>query len=135
MLERHKHKYQEYIESNTIWTATLSNGDTWFSYEINDISPWIELQNLCNATNQYITDMSISFRNHVKTLPSNQDGYFFCKSVLGSLGMTKSSHYFVVGYVRDSVVHVTKWSVPALLKQYDEIRTVEQCKECLIWKK
>ena len=76
--------------------------------------------------------MHFQFRSHREHLPSNADGYFFCKSAIGSWNMTWE--YFLGGVVQNDIVHVTRWKVPELVVEAEEERDREKCLECLILK-
>jgi hypothetical protein len=136
MLATDKFEYADYIENNTIWTVKLNNGEEIFGVEIGQDAKnaWIELKTRCENEDLYIQEMTLSFRNHVKQVPPNKDGYFLRKAVRGVFGSAKSREFIIVGYVENGRVHVTKWSAPALLKDIEETRSIEDCEDSIIWR-
>ena len=124
-------------EQQTIWIVKLSNGETVFQDDdrqgLAEPSAWTRLQAYCEINNLHIVDFTIRFRTNKISLPSNKDGYFFCKGALSQWGAQKTEKQYVVGYVEDGIVHITKYYVPALLYWSDETRLIEKCDpNCLI---
>jgi hypothetical protein len=129
---------KDYTESNTIWTVCLNNKETVYQDDHRDIrnNSWLTLKEYCNKNNLYITNMSISFRNNVHVLPSDADGYYFAKGVRGFFGYKKNINLFFVGTLQNGVLEVSSWKVPELLKDYTEIRNLQDKENhtCLIKK-
>ena len=127
---------QDYAEGNTRWVVTLNDGTKVYSYDgrILPGSDWVRLKEYCNDMNRYITDMYIHFRSNTVSLPSNKDGYFFRRSVLGGFGMEKSEEFMLIGYIENDKVVVKKYRIPEMLFQYNEIREIDKCGDSLIRK-
>ena len=127
---------QNYIECNPSWMVVLNNGTTVYQddgrFEPN--SAWERLGIYCKQNGLYITDMQIRFRTNIKKLPSNKDGYFFCKMARGMFGGPKTLHLFLVGYLEDGLLNLTKWKVPEMLEETSEIRDPAGADICLIAK-
>lgn len=127
---------QDYMEGNTRWVVTLNDGVRVYCYDgkITEGSDWIKLRNYCNDMDRYITDMHIHFRSNTVSLPSNKEGYFFRRSVLGGFGMEVCEEFMLIGYIENGKVLVKKYRVPEMLLQYNETREIEDCGESLITK-
>lgn len=125
---------RDFLENNTIWTATLNNNEVVQYSGDNDSSDWLKLRDKCNRENLYITKFNISFRDNYVSMPDNMDGYFFCKMIRASMG-SKNTNFFLVGYLQNEKVRVYKYRCPELIVDSDEYRSVEDCGECLIERK
>ena len=128
---------KEYQERNQCWIVKLNSGlvvyqDDGRKNTVN--SAWERLKEYCAENNDYIVDMSIGFRSNRHSLPSNADGYFFCKSAAGFFGCNKTIHSIVVGTLNDNILTVTTWKVPEMLNQSSEFRDPEKADICLIRK-
>lgn len=125
------------FENETRWIVKLSNGESVIQDDyrpnVKPESAWLRLIKYCELQQIYIVGMYLQFRSHIENMPSNQNGYYFCRSILGS-PFDKNIHMYNVGVVNSDSVHVTKWRVPELIPFGDEIRTIEECKEFIIWK-
>lgn len=124
-------------EHTTRWVVKLSNGENIYydDYrpDLEEHSSWLRLKKYCEINNFYIVSMYLQFRSHYENLESDKQGYYFSKVIKGSVH--RVSHYFLVGYLENETVHITKYSVPSLLVQEKFTRTKEECKDCLIWQK
>ena len=85
-----------------------------------DLSAWERLQNYCSKNNNYVVSMKLQFRSHIEYMPSNAEGYFFRRSILGGLGKPNSDRppdvfFYLVGILKDGMVNIQKWRVPELL--------------------
>lgn len=132
----------EYIvslyEHSTRWVVKLNNGQNVYQDDGRDgilpESAWTRLKQYCKENHLWIIDMRLQFRSHVEHLPSNKSGYFFCKSILGSPALPKNIHFYVSGYVENSVICTTTWRIPELVENETETRNIQENQECLIQK-
>ena len=122
-----------FAETNPRWEVELNNGET--AYHDNEApSSWLRLRKYCQDNNLWIVKMKFGFRNNVKSLPDNADGYFFCRSALGMCGWEKTTHYFIVGTLQNGSLQVQYWKVPEMLDEQTEQRDPAKYSECLICK-
>lgn len=130
----HDDYIRDYIEQNACWVVTLNDGTTVYQddgrYE--PYSAWIRLYQHCAKTKSYITHMRIGFRDNIKQLPPNQEGYFFCKMARGCFGMEQTMQLFLVGYLKSDLLYLTKWKTPEMLDDGCETRDTSKAGECLI---
>ena len=120
------------------WEVVLNNGETIYQDDgrpgLDPSSAWIRLYNRCVNEGLYIIEMRFGFRNNMKSLPSNMDGYYFSHGAVGALGNTRSFSFFMVGFLDNGILRVTQWKTPEMLENHTEIRNVEQAGQCLITK-
>jgi hypothetical protein len=125
-----------YMEGNTIWIVTLSNGDTIYCDDtrpgIEPVSSWVRLRNYLNETKLRIVNMYIRFRSNTVGIEPNCDGYFFCRCARGWYGDSKTLEYFLIGTLKNDILTVEKWLVPELIFEEREVRDVNTAGECLI---
>lgn len=128
---------KNFRECNASWIVTLSSGLVIYQDDgrpgTNE-SAWERLYQHCQDTGDYITEMSFGFRSNKKRLPSNAEGYFFCKGVMGCFGNSKTIQHFIVGTLNNDRLIVTKWKVPEMLDQEVEERNPNEAGICLIKK-
>lgn len=114
----------------TRWIVQLCNGDTVYQDDERpgfDLTAWERLVNHCKHSGLYIVGMKLQFRSHIEVIEPNADGYFFRKSILGSLGKPGDKrppdvHYYLVGVLKDDILTVSKWRVPELIVEGVEER-------------
>lgn len=127
---------KDYIESKPSWMVTLNNGQDVYQddgrYE--PFNSWTRLYYYCLNNNLYITNMQIGFRNNIKQLKPNKDGYYFCNIARGVFGIKKTFQLFLVGFLENEKLFLTKWKVPEMLMDTTEIRYPENTFTCLIRK-
>lgn len=122
------------IEDEVIWIATLNNGlivyqdDNRPNYE----SAWLRLQKYCKENNLKITHIRCRFRSHWEHIPSNKDGYVFCKSALGDLSSGITIGYYNFGYLENGHFIFQKWRIPELLLDTTEERNLDDYQHLLI---
>ena len=128
-----------YAESNPIWIVILNNGETVYRDDgrpgLSVHNAWRRLYHYCEENNLYIVSMTIGFRDNRYALAANADGYYFSLGARGMFGGDKTTQLFFVGTLKDEVLLVTCWQVPAMMQEESEVRSVEKCGECLIQKK
>jgi hypothetical protein len=105
----------EFREGNARWIATLSDGRTAYDNNREDVSTWSELHDFCYANGIWITKLYAHFRSNYIHLPSGKEGYFFTRSVLGSLMEGSNTYYFLLGYIEDNVVKIQKYRIPEMI--------------------
>ena len=64
--------------------------------------------------------MKLQFRSNAVNIESRAQGYFFRRSLLGSLGKPGTSKppdvfYYLVGILRNGMIYVQKWRTPELI--------------------
>lgn len=129
-------EYDGYNGDGTFWTATLNNGKVVYQddgrecYE--EPSTWLRLIEYCKANSLYIIEFNVRFRDHVEHLPSNAEGYFFSKGCAAIWGDDTSYNQYVMGYLEDNTVKITKWVVPAIIPMEKVNRDYETCKHLVI---
>jgi hypothetical protein len=127
---------RERFESHSRWIVELSNGERIIQDDgrpnVYPESAWLRLCNYCDLNGIYIENMYLQFRSHIEQVGRGKDGYYFCRSVLGSLADNSNIHMFNVGVTEGDGINVTKWRVPELIPFGNEVRTIDECKEFLI---
>lgn len=117
------------LKVDTIWIATLSNGETVYQDDIlpdSTIPAWIRLGDYCRENELHVTCLELGFRRFRKKLPSNKEGYFFCKSLLGAMFSPVTLQYYTIGYVEKDIIHTQKWKVPELVLETESTRGIEE---------
>ena len=129
----------EFSEKNAIWFVTLSNGETVYQDDdrpnIEPSSAWVRLKTYCKENDVYITEMFLKYRSNVIKVGSNEQGYYFCKSVSGFLFSDETRHSYVVGTVRGNNVMVKSIKTPELISEFSEVRPRPKSEECIIQSK
>ena len=128
-----------YADSNPIWMVTLSNGEVVYQDDNRpDVYPesaWKRLKNYCKENDLHITEMKIRNKGNVKSVESNCDGYFFSKGAGAFLFGDETLHSFIIGTLKDNILHVRKWRLPELISEQNEQRDPNKSTEALITKK
>lgn len=132
----------ELLESGTRWIAYLSNGETIYQDDdrpgIETNSAWIRLGEYVRANKLSIVHMKLQFRSHFinvnNGVADKVDGFFFCKSALGSPGFEKTVEYYVAGTLKNGILETKRWQIPELELDSDgiQIRDVKTAGDCLI---
>lgn len=118
----------------TRWIVTLDNGVIVYQDDVGQgnlrpgthLTSWERLQNYCGNNKNYIVDMKLQFRSHIENMPANVEGYFFRRSILGGIGIMRTSRiipdtfFYLVGILKDGKVTIQKWRVPELILNTDE---------------
>lgn len=102
----------DFREGNARWVAKLSNGQNVYDNNRENVSTWIELHNYCYENELYIVEMYAHFRTNNAHLPPNKDGYYFSRSLLGSLLDESNTHFFLLGYEENGVIYIHKYRTP-----------------------
>lgn len=125
-------EYDEYInqfwEDRPRWEVILSNGSKVYQDDNRPgttITAWERLRNYCINNNLFIVSMKVAFRDNVKSLPENMEGYYFRRMMKCFFGSNKSKESFIVGYQEDGVVKVKIFSVPEIVLETEEERPVD----------
>ena len=129
----------KYADSNPIWIATLSNGETIYQDDdrpnVEPASAWVRLKQYCEENNFYITNLKIRNRTHIEEVGSDYDGYFFCKGAGALMFSDFVVHTYNIGVLEGEKLKVQIWRLPELLPERFEERDPYQSPECLITKK
>lgn len=126
-------------KDSTIWIAKLNNGETVYQDDDRpgfEPSSWHRLRNYCYDNGLYIKNISLKFRSHTENVGYSPDGYFFIKSLLGSLSdeRQKTFHYYKFGTILNKKISVQKWSVPELILSGTQERVIDNnSQKCIIW--
>lgn len=101
------------------WVARLTNGESVISDDGRPgtkKSAWLRLADYVKEKGVRIETLQIEFRSHVeRPVPANADGYFFRTAVGAFLNDKVTFGFFLVGYLKDGKVYVSRWQVPELL--------------------
>lgn len=115
----------------SMWFCKLDNGLTVYQDDdrpgLEEPSSWLRLRQYCSENNVNIVEMSARFRSNQVLVGAGADGYFFRRAILGGIGLTRkekpvSRHYFIMGVLKDGVLHVKKWQVPEFMVIEEEDR-------------
>ncbi len=118
----------------TRWIVTLDDGIIVYQDDVgqgnlrpgSELTSWERLQNYCRNNNNYIVAMKLKFRSHTENMPSNAEGYFFRRTILGGIGIQRTfrvipdTFFFLVGILKDGKVTIQKWRIPELILNTDE---------------
>ena len=116
------------FDTQTLWIVELSDGT-----EVNQDdgregadppSAWERLGNYCRERELHITSMRFQNGTHVETVGSDADGFYFRMTAGGVLFSDTTFHGCVAGTLNEGKLVVSHWSVPDLLKEWSEERTV-----------
>lgn len=120
------------------WVAELSNGQLVYQDDgrpNSTNSAWDRLARYLTTNNLKIRDLWLKFRsNELRFLPSNADGYYFCKAAAAFLGSTGFFSYNM-GYLTNNKVVVYSYRVPELICYLTEEREISECGTRLILNK
>lgn len=124
------------FEFHPRWVVELSNREK--VYQDDDRpgeepkSAWIRLKQYVKDNSLTINWMKLQFRSNIKMVNDGPvDGFFFCKSCLGSPGM-QTIQYFVAGTIKNGILETRRWQVPILEIEETEIRNIKDSDECII---
>lgn len=121
-----------------LWRAELSDGSVVCMDDhrpgVQPHSAWVRLAEHVGRTGLRIRRLWLQFRSNHKRdiLPADADGYFFCKSALGSWGNPETFSFYLVGYLQSEKLVVQRWSVPDLNLVDAEERDPARAGDCLI---
>ena len=128
-----------YADSNPIWIADLSNGETVYQDDgrpdVKPASDWTRLKIYCEENELHITRIKVRNRSHVEEAGSGYDGYFFCKGAGALLFGDLTIHTFNIGFLEEGRLRVRTWRLPELIPERFEERDPYESPECLICKK
>ncbi len=121
-----------------LWLASLSDGTTAFMDDgrpgLGEHSAWVRLATHVREGGLRLRGLSLRFRGHREAgiLPDDADGYYFCKSALGTFGQDVTMGFYLVGALRGRRMEVQRWSVPELILVEREERDPARAGKCLI---
>tara|TARA_Y100001938_G_scaffold88159_1_gene120784 strand:+ start:1902 stop:2378 length:477 start_codon:yes stop_codon:yes gene_type:complete len=128
-----------YADSNPIWIATLSNGETIYQDDdrpnVEPPSAWVRLKAYCEENNLHITNLKVRNRTHIEEVGSDYDGYFFCKGAGALMFSDYVIHTYSIGVLKGESLKVQTWRLPELVPERFEERDPYQSPDCLITKK
>ena len=133
--------FQEWRDSpffdKPVWVATLSNGEEIYqddgAHPNQERSAWIRLANYCEQEGLNIDVLKARFKSHEVEVGRNVDGFYFCKAIMGSMGSSVCTHYYILGAVDNNVVNKTKWVVPEFIPEEESADPLSKCNtDCLI---
>lgn len=112
----------EFREGNARWVAVLSDGRTAYDNNREDVSTWSELHDYCYAEGVWVTKLYAHFRSNYIHIPEGKDGYFFSRSVMGSLVEGSNTYYFLLGWLENDLIHIQKYRIPEMTLVETETR-------------
>jgi hypothetical protein len=121
---------QEYREGNTVWLATLSNGEQVCRNDAGGVNSWFQLRDRLSREKLHIVNFSLAFRSNHVHLPPNKDGYLFSLGVLASISNNKN--IMLAGYMDGDNVIVTEYVVPELIEWDTFCTNKEKCRTLII---
>ena len=120
------------------WVVGLNSGLVVYQDDYRpEVQPpiaWERLGMYCSQFDDYIINMQIRFRSNIKALPSNADGYYFCRGVRMSFGADGSTPLFYVGSLQNGILEVGRWRTPEMILEHTEVRDIKKAGICLISK-
>jgi len=130
----------QYADSNPIWIAELSNGETVYQDDgrpnVKPESGWLRMKQYCEENNLHIESIKVRNRSHIEDVGSGYDGYFFCKGAGALLFQDLTVHTFNIGHLKDDKLYVRTWRLPELIpERFEERDPYKVSSECLIIKK
>lgn len=127
--------WQEYIESNAVWVALLSNGESVTQDERFVQNAWYLLKEKCKKEKLNIEKIWVKFRSNVSwhILPEKAEGYFFIKSLLQGFGDSSIAKSYTFGYIVGDKVYTKRIKIPELVFMEEGERDLSKCpEECII---
>src|SRR5689334_10763684 len=109
----------EQYEKLARWFVRLSNNQIVIQDDgrpgLEYHSAWMRLKSYLKDSKLKIDKFWVEFRSHRlhNILPEKADGYFFCKSAAGIWGMKDTLEFYLLGHIKNGILHVQKWHVPA----------------------
>jgi hypothetical protein len=106
--------------NSALWTAELSNGEFVVQDDgrpgLKPESAWLRLGEYVRQNNLRIVGLSIRFRNEPPiVLPRDAKGYFFRKSLGAFLYTEHIFQFYIIGYLDNHLVRVSKYKVPEMI--------------------
>jgi hypothetical protein len=124
--------YDEFIadlwEHRPRWEVMLSDGVKVYQDDgrnPEDAPAWERLRNYCIKHNLTISSMKIGFRDNIKCLPSDKDGYYFRNMAKCFFGGGSIKKHFIVGYQEGNIIKASIFSVPEVVLDYEEEREID----------
>ena len=118
-----------HLEENTCWIVELSNGETIYQYDLDNVSSWIELKKYIYEENLEIKKMYLRFRSNILyPLEENAEGYFFSVGIIGIMTLKNNINFYLLGTVKNNNVRIQKIKIPELIVFEEEDRSLDLCK-------
>lgn len=120
------------------WFVRLSNGEDVFQDDgrpgLTPRSAWMRLKERLETEPLRIESVGLRFRTNVlqDVLPRYAEGYAFMRAALSTFGSAETSHFYVLGCLKGSTLHVRRFAVPELLLATEEERDPASVGESLI---
>ena len=128
---------QEYA-GQAHWFVQLSSGEEVVQDDgrpgLFPVSAWLRLKERVERERLRIERIGLRFRSHIvrDVLPTYAEGYCFLRASLAAFGSPESADFYVVGCLKQGVVHARRFSVPELVLIDESERTPESVGETLI---
>jgi hypothetical protein len=112
----------EYLESNAVWIAHLSDGS--IAYEWKDPC-WSEFKDYVESNNLKVVNLGVKFRSNVLfPLPENAEGYAVIGGCAAELMSGLNFTFKKIGYIQGDKLITFQYSLPALIFLEREERDV-----------
>jgi hypothetical protein len=119
-----------------IWVAGLSDGSTVYADDnrpgVEPYSAWTRLKRFVETKCLAITSLELRFRSNSISIHVGEAS-FFCRAGLGFFNGGSQIDFFIVGWMKNGILTVQRYSVPDLILVDQEIRESASAGECLIW--
>lgn len=120
-------KINDIWENHARFEVILNNGTK--VYQDDGIYPykessWIRLRNYCIDNKLHIVNFKIGFRDNIKSLPENKDGYYFRKMAKCFFGSPTKQKY-IVGYEESGVLKCSIIAIPEIIIEIEEERIID----------
>jgi len=119
---------RNYMEQTVIWIVQLDDGTTVYQDDdrpgMEDEPPaWLRLKEHVKENDLKIIALKLRFRDNVKHVENNADGYYFARGVRGNAG-GYNKYFYSIGVAKKNNVgeyklFVDKWMTPELIKFND----------------
>lgn len=125
----------DYLESNTIWIASLSNGETIYRDDTLNEYMWLDLKQYVEQNELSILSVRLKFRSHVVHLPNPQKCCFIGKAIGRWSTSLHNDHYLIYGTMCADGKICRDWYVcPSLIQTQSDIVHVDELhKNAVIW--
>lgn len=117
---------------NKVWIKVrLTSG---FEYYFWNRLEWLALKEICDENRVFVEEISLQFRSHEIVLTENlkdADAVYLVRSVKAAVGAGQddTSHYYTVGFLKDGIMHKSKWATPELVMDSESQDPLDKCVE------
>lgn len=107
-------------ENHTIFIAKLCNGEEVYDDSGREgMEPsyaWYRLKQYVVENQLWIVDLTLKYKSHVITIPSNKDGYYLGRGNVANVSDVRidRSNYFIPGYYEDGKILREWYKIPEL---------------------